>query len=55
MPRLNDDGQNQAIGMLDAGMLATIVLWGFGCTRKTIDHSVSQERLPTVLQVVDHV
>ena len=36
MPRLNNDEQNQAVRMLNAGMSATVVLWHFGCTRKTI-------------------
>ena len=36
MPRLNDDERNQAIGMLNAGMSATVVSRHFGCTRKTI-------------------
>ena len=37
MPRLNNDERNQAIGMLNAGMSATIVSRHFGCTRKTIE------------------
>ena len=37
MPRLNNDERNQAIGMLNAGMSATVVLQHFGCTRKTIE------------------
>ena len=36
MPKLNNDERNQAIGMLNAGMSATVVLRHFGCTRKTI-------------------
>ena len=36
-PRLNNDEQNQAIGMLSAGMLATVVSRQFRCTRKTIE------------------
>ena len=38
MHRQNNDERNQAIGMLNAGMSATVVLRHFGCTRKTIDH-----------------
>ena len=38
MPRLNNDKQNQAIGMLSAGMSATFVSQHFGFTRKTIEH-----------------
>ena len=34
--RLNNDERNQAIGMLNAGMLATVVSRHFGCTQKTI-------------------
>ena len=37
MPRLNNDEWNQAIGMLNAGMSATVVSPHFGCTRKTIE------------------
>ena len=37
MPRLYNDEQNQAIGMLNAGMSATVVSRHFGCTRKTIE------------------
>ena len=37
MSRLNNDERNQAIGMLNAGMSATVVLRHFGCTRKTIE------------------
>ena len=33
MPRLNNDERNQAIGMLNAGMSATVVSRDFGCTR----------------------
>ena len=36
MPRLNNDERNQAIGMLNAGMSATVVSRHFGCTIKTI-------------------
>ena len=38
MPRLNNDERNQAIGMLNAGISASVVSWLFGCTRKTIEH-----------------
>ena len=38
MPRLNNDERNQAIGMKNAGMSATVVSWHFGCMRKTIKH-----------------
>ena len=37
MPRLNNDERNQAIGILNAGMSATVVSRHFGCTRKTIE------------------
>ena len=37
MPRLNNDERNQAIGMLNAGMSATVVSRHFGCTRKTTE------------------
>ena len=37
MPRLNNDERNQAIGMLNAGMSATVVSQYFGCTRKPIE------------------
>ena len=37
MPRLNNDERNQAIGILSAGTLATIVSRHFGCTRRTIE------------------
>ena len=36
MPRLNNDERNQAIGMLNAGMSATVVSQHIDCTRKTI-------------------
>ena len=59
MPRLNNDERNQAVGMLNAGMLATVVSRHFGCTWKTIEHftdnSMPQEMLPTILEVVDHM
>ena len=38
MPRLNNDERNQAIGMRNAGMSATVVSRHFGCTRKTVEH-----------------
>ena len=37
MPRLNNDGRNLVIGMLNAGMSATVLSLHFGCTRKTIE------------------
>ena len=37
MPRLNNDERNQAIGMLNAGMSATVVSRHFRCTRKAIE------------------
>ena len=37
MQRPNNDERNQAIGMLNAGMSATVVSRHFGCTRKTIE------------------
>ena len=36
MARLNNDERNQAIGMLNAGMSATVVSRHCGCTRNTI-------------------
>ena len=36
LPRLNNDERNKAIGMLNAGMSATVVSPHFGCTQKTI-------------------
>ena len=38
MPRLSNDKRNQAVGMLNAGISATVVSRHFGCTRKTIEH-----------------
>ena len=38
MPRLKNDEQNQAIGMLNTGTSATVVSRHFGCTQKTIKH-----------------
>ena len=59
MPRLNSDEWNQAVGMLNAGMSATVVSRHFGCTGKTIecyrDDFVSQETLSTILKMVGHV
>ena len=49
MPRLNNDEQNQAIGMLNAGMSATVVSRHFGFTRKTI------ERLRRLFHVTGNV
>ena len=49
MPRLNNDERNQANGMLNAGMSATVVSRHFGCTRKTI------ERLRRRLRVTGNV
>ena len=37
MPRLNSDKQNQAIGMLNECISATVVSRHFGFTRKTIE------------------
>ena len=37
MPRLNKEERNQAIGMLNVGMSATVVSQYFGCTRNTIE------------------
>ena len=45
MPRLNNDEQNQAIGMLNAGMSATVVSQHFCCTQKTIKHLQRQFRV----------
>ena len=47
--RLNNDEQNQAIGMLNAGMSATVVSWHFSCTRKTV------ERLQRRFSVTENV
>ena len=52
MPRLNNDERNEAIGMLNAGMTATIVLRHFGCTRKTIERL--QRRFLVTGNVADH-
>ena len=52
IPRLNNDERNQAIGMLNAGMSATVVLWHFGCTRKTIERL--QRRFHVTENVADH-
>ena len=49
MPRLNNHERNQAIGMLNAGMSATVVSRHFRCTRKTI------ERLGTRFRVKGNV
>ena len=38
MPRLSNDKRKQAVGMLNAGISATVVSRHFGCTRKTIEH-----------------
>ena len=37
MPRLNNDERNQATGMLNAGMSATVVLRHYDCAGKTIE------------------
>ena len=49
MPRLDNDERNQAIGMLNAGMSATIVSRHFDCTRKAI------ERLRGRFRVIENV
>ena len=49
MPKLNNNERNQAIGMLNADMSATVVSRHFGCTRKTI------ERLPRRFLVTGNV
>ena len=51
MPRLNNDERNQPIGMLNAGMSATVVSRHFSCTRKTIERL--QRRHRVTLNVVD--
>ena len=38
MPRLNNGERNQAFGVQNVGMLATVVKGHFGCTQKTIEH-----------------
>ena len=58
MARLNNDERNQAIGMLNVGMSATVVSRHFVLERLSSiygDDSVSQETLPTVLEVVGNV
>ena len=45
MPRLKNDERNQAIGMLNAGISATVVSRHFGCTRKTIERLRRQFRV----------
>ena len=45
MPRLNNDGRNQAIGMLSAGMSVTVVSRHFGCNRKTIERLLRRCRV----------
>ena len=45
MPRPNNDERNQAIGMLNAGMSATVVSRHFGCTRKAIQSLQRQFRV----------
>ena len=49
MPRLNNDARNQAIGMLNAGMSATVVSRHFCPTRKT------NERLRRRFRVTENV
>ena len=51
MPRLNNDERNQAIGILNAGMSATVVARHFGCTRKTIERL--QRRFRITVNVAD--
>ena len=57
--RLNNAERNQAIGMLNAGMSATVESRHFGCIERLSsvnrDDSVSQETLPTILEVVSHM
>ena len=58
MPRLNIDERNQAIGMLNAGMPAIGVLRMYSkddISSVYGDDCVSQETLPTALDVVGHV
>ena len=52
MPRLNNDERKQAIGMLNAGTSATVVLQHFSCTRKTIEHL--RRRFRVTGNVADH-
>ena len=52
MLRLNNDERNQAIGMLNAGMSATIVSPHFVCTRKTIERL--RRRFRVTGNVADH-
>ena len=49
MPRLNNDERNQAIGMQNTGMSATVVSKAYG------DDLVSQETLSIVFEVVGHM
>ena len=51
IPRLNNDERNQAVGMLNAGMSATVVSRHFACTRKTIEHL--QRRFRVTWNVAD--
>ena len=45
MPKLHNDERNQAVGMQNAGMSATVVSRNFGCTRKTIERLVRRLRV----------
>ena len=49
MPRLNNDELNQTVGMLIAGISATVVSEHFGCTRKTIDRLWRQLRVTGIV------
>ena len=53
MPRLNNDERDQANGMLNVGMSATVVSRHFGCTRKTIDIECLRKRFRVTGNVAD--
>ena len=52
IPRLKNDERNQAIGMFNAGISATVIWRHFGCTRKTIEHL--RRRFRFTENVADH-
>ena len=59
MPRLNNDERKQAIGLLNAGMSATVESRHLVVLERLLnvygDDFLSQETLPTVFEVVGHV
>ena len=52
MTRINNNERNQAVGMLNAGMSATVLSRHFGCTRKTIERL--RRRFRVTGNVADH-